>query len=301
MTAKPLFAPGTLAALAAACIDAARRSGALQSVATDLHHVEDGGIRFLVRVLASLRQKDREAGATEGALPANPFLPHEPRLFVADLTPTHFCLLNKFNVVDGHLLLVTRAFEDQERLLSPADLEAMAACLAEIDGLGFFNGGAVAGASQPHKHLQLVPLPLEADGPALPIEPLLAPVLARADPGVPQAVEAFAFRHALLRLSGAPSADELDRAYRTLLAVTGLAASEETVRREAHPAAPYNLLMTRRWMLIVPRRREQVDGISINALGYAGSLFVRDVAEMALVKRTGPLRLITTAAAVPGS
>ena len=39
-------------------------------------------------------------------------------------------------------------------------LEEMNAILAEFDGLGFYNGGETAGASQPHKHLQIVPLPL---------------------------------------------------------------------------------------------------------------------------------------------
>jgi ATP adenylyltransferase len=58
----------------------------------------------------------------------------------------------------------------------------------------------------------------------------------------------------------------------------------------------YNLLVTRRWMLIVPRSREQVGGIGVNALAYAGSLFVRDEAQMATVASTGPLRLITEAA-----
>lgn len=314
MTADTPFAPfprGGLAAMAAARVRAARRSGALQSTATDLHRIDDGPVRFLVRVLASLKRKEREAKVRaeaaddgEGAVRANPFLPHDPRLFVADLTPTHFCLLNKFNVTDSHLLLVTRAFEDQERLLTPADLEAMALVLSEIDGLGFFNGGTAAGASQPHKHLQLVPLPLVpeagAEDPALPIEPLLAPVLANAGPGVPATVAGFPFRHALLRLGGDPGPGELDEAYRRLLAATGLAAPDAAARAETRPALPYNLLLTRRWMLIVPRSRERVDGISINALGYAGSLFVRDRDEMATVVCTGPLRLITQAAVVGG-
>jgi len=284
LTAAGLFEPGSLAALAAERVREARRNGALQSIATELHCIDDGGIRFLVRVLASLKQKQREAQAqadsnARGQDRANPFLPHDPRLFVADLTPTHFCLLNKFNVVDSHLLLVTRAFEDQGRLLTPADLDAMAVVLAEIDGLGFFNGGTAAGASQPHKHLQLVPLPLagEGHGPALPIEPLLAPVLAAADLGEPATVPGLPFRHALLALGG-------------------LAAADAAVRADARPAMPYNLLLTRRWMLIVPRSREQVGGIGVNALGYAGSLFVHDEAQMATVARTGPLRLITEAA-----
>ena len=36
--------------------------------------------------------------------PANPFLPYEEDLYVCDLSPTHVCLLNKFNVVDHHFL-----------------------------------------------------------------------------------------------------------------------------------------------------------------------------------------------------
>ncbi|MGZ5357305.1 MAG: phosphorylase, partial [Solirubrobacterales bacterium] len=264
MTAGGLFEPGSLAALAAERVQAARLNGALQSIATELHCVDDGGIRFLVRVLASLKQKQREAGvradgASRGRDRANPFLPHDPRLFVAGLTATHFCLLNKFNVVDSHLLLVTRAFEDQERLLTPADLGAMAVALAEIDGLGFFNGGTAAGASQPHKHLQLVPLPLarEGHGSALPIEPLLAAVLAAAEPGEPATVPGLPFRHALLALDGRADAAGLNRAYGRLLAAAGLAAADAVGAADARPAMPYNLLLTRRWMLIVPRSREQ--------------------------------------------
>jgi ATP adenylyltransferase len=314
LTGKGTFAPGRLAAMAAERVQAARRNGALQSIATESHCVDDGGIRFLVRVLASLKQKQREAqrqadGAGRGRAGANqaganPFLPHDPRLFVAELTATHFCLLNKFNVVDSHLLLVTRAFEDQERLLTPADLNAMAVVLGEIDGLGFFNGGTAAGASQPHKHLQVVPLPLaragegegEGAGWALPIDPLLAPVLADAEPGAPATVPGFPFRHAFLALDGAADAANLARGYRRLLAAAGLAAADAAAHADVRPAMAYNLLLTRRWMLIVPRSREQVEGIGINALAYAGSLFVRDEAQMAAVKRTGPLRLITQAA-----
>jgi ATP adenylyltransferase len=279
----------------------ARACGALQSIATELRRLEDGGVAFLVRVMASLERKEREkrqrqAARVQGAAETNPFLPHDPRLFVCDLTPTHFCLLNKFNVVDRHLLLVTRTFEDQERLLTLADLEAMAIALEEIDGLGFFNGGPAAGASQPHKHLQLVPLPLAPEGPAVPVEPLLAAVLAGAAPGEPRIAPGFAFRHATLRLDGAPTGAMLERAYRTLLAATGLAGPAATPRADAKPAMAYNLLLTRRWMLIVPRSRETVNGIGVNALGYAGSLFVRDTSEMARVAHAGPLRLITEAA-----
>ena len=84
----------------------------------------------------------------------DPFLPYEPEMFVADISPTHVCLLNKFNVIDHHLLVVTRAFEEQDAAINAADFAALWACMAEVDGLAFYNAGKLAGASQRHKHLQ---------------------------------------------------------------------------------------------------------------------------------------------------
>jgi ATP adenylyltransferase len=48
-------------------------------------------------------------------------------------------------------------------------------------------------------------------------------------------------------------------------------------------------------MLVVPRSAERVDGISVNALGYAGSLFVRDAAHRALIERLGPMTVLQRA------
>ena len=62
-------------------------------------------------------------------------------MFVADISATHVCLLNKFTVIPDHLLLVTRAFEEQEDRLNLADFAALAACLSEFAGLGFYNAG----------------------------------------------------------------------------------------------------------------------------------------------------------------
>lgn len=279
------FPSGRLAALAAERTNAALRVGALQPVPTEPRYIADGGVRFVVRVMASLARKDaeraaRQAKAAVTGIAINPFLPYDEDLFVADLSSTHLCLLNKFNVIDSHLLIVTRAYEDQETPLTPADWAAMALCLDEIDGLGFYNGGAVAGASQPHKHLQMVPLPLSPTGPPLPIQPLLD----RAHEGALD----VPFRHVFRRWRGAACAADLARAYLELAAAAGVVAGDGA-------RLPYNLLVTRRWMLIVPRSRETVAGISINALGYAGSLFVRDPAELATVERLGPLTMLRMA------
>src|SRR5512137_301001 len=171
-------------------------SGALRSFPTRQVFIEDGGVRFFVRVLKVLEQKsaarqqqDKAAGAGRNS---NPFLPPEKELTVADVTDTHIAVLNKYNVVDHHLLIVTRHFEDQETLLTLRDFEALWLCMAEYDCLGFYNGGPEAGASQTHKHLQVVPLPLTPERPRIPIEPLLhasGPML------VPGSLPVFPFRH----------------------------------------------------------------------------------------------------------
>ena len=61
-------------------------------------------------------------------------------------------------------------------------------------------------------------------------------------------------------------------------------------------AGPYNLLVTRSWMMLVPRERERERerwrGTSINALGFAGSLLARDEAELEWIRTVGPMRML---------
>jgi ATP adenylyltransferase len=190
-------------------------------------------------------------------------------------------------------LIVTRCFEWQEALLDLADFAALTACMAEFDGLGFYNGGAQAGASQLHKHLQIVPLPLGALGPPLPVESVLASACMGGSIG---AVPGLTFRHAFARLELGPAASPQHAAqtafdcYRALLEALGLGAIE--VNGELHQPAPYNLLVAPRWMLLVPRSAECIEGISVNALGFAGSLFVRDAAQMQVIRRLGPMTVL---------
>jgi ATP adenylyltransferase len=254
----------------------------LEPIATDSAVVEDGGIPFVIHTLARLERKaqvttqQRETGT-------NPFLPPDPELFVAELSDTHSVVLNRFNVLDHHLLIVTRRFVHQLERLDLSDFEALCLCMSEVDGLGFYNAGMVAGASQPHKHLQLVPLPLGSGPRPTPLDA----VMNRATPKkVIHRIEAFRFPHALIRLEGTPissdRADELFDNYHRLLKTADVTDS----------SIPYNLIVTKNWMLMVPRRREFFEGISVNALGFAGSLLVRDQEQFELVRRFGPLHVL---------
>lgn len=285
--------PGTLWPAILRQTEHALRRGALRPIETTQALIDEGGVRFIVRQVSSLARKEqtrqeRNVKSGEGSV-VNPFLPYDPDLFVADISDTHVALLNKFNVIDHHLLIVTRRFEPQEALLDPADFAALTACMAEFDGLGFYNGGAQAGASQQHKHLQIVPLPLGASGLPLPVESVLASASMEGPIGT---LPGLAFRHAFAHLDEpGPGASHaaFDR-YRALLESLGLEAIE--VNGELHQSAPYNLLVAPRWMLLVPRSAECVEGISVNALGFAGSLFVRDTAQMQVIRRLGPMTVL---------
>lgn len=297
-----MLEPGTLWASVTERTAHALRCGALQSIATEYEFVEQGSINFLVRILPNLIRKDEaknkqdKESATSGNV-FNPFLPYDEDLFVADISDTHVCLLNKFNVLDHHLLIVTREFEEQETLLTLQDFEAMWACMAEFEGLAFYNGGKTAGASQRHKHLQLLPLPLAPKGPNIPIEPVLASASFQDAVGT---TPDFPFVHAIARLDPGWVNSPLEAAeatleyyYTMLRAVNLLGDAMVSGNRQC---GAYNLLITRQWMLLVPRSFEHFESISVNSLGFAGTLAVRSKQQMKILKDHGPLTVLRSVA-----
>ena len=108
----------------------------MRCIDTVLTTLEDAGVEFVVRRATSLKRKE----AALARDPGDPFARPEPELFVADLSATHYALLNKYNVLDRHLLVITRADVDQDAPLDAGDFEALTACMAGQPVLGFYNG-----------------------------------------------------------------------------------------------------------------------------------------------------------------
>jgi sulfate adenylyltransferase (ADP) / ATP adenylyltransferase len=288
---RPLLRPEDLWSQTVRTTQHGLATGALQPIATECQVLEHHGVPFQVRVLGKVHLKERRREQPRAA-PFNPFENPDPDLVVGDVSSTHVCLLNKFNVVEHHLLIVTRAFEEQETPLTAADFEALALCMEGLDGLAFYNSGETAGASQRHKHLQLTP-PLGPEGLRAPMEKLLSPPPAR---GHVTTVPALTFGHAVTGLgpwTGSSREDgaRLLEAYQSLRAAVGM-------EREL---APYNLLATRDWMLWVPRAQAEVEGINVNALGFAGSLLVKNPEQLQRLQELGPMELLRQVAPVPGA
>lgn len=245
--------------------DDARASGALLSIDNQVEVVSDHGIDFVVRVAPQLIEKIR---AGRGPVRDNPFLPPEAELTVCPIGSHHQLILNKFNVLECHGLIVTNTFVDQSDQLTLADFSAVSQVLEQVDGLVFYNGGKLAGASQAHRHFQIVPRDLGAG--SLPVQAAIDACRHHENAKI------FPFQHRLYWLP--------DTSPETLL---------DAWLKMEYAWRPFNLLLTREWMLVVPRSCESVEDISVNSLGFAGALLAKNEAERSCILEKGPISLLT--------
>lgn len=144
------------------CEAQALESGVLQPVCTRLEILADQQVRFQLRICAALARKT----TTTPSSSVDPFLPYDPRLYVADAR----------SVAQRTPGAPAPSADGDARVRAPgkaahaARFEASWMALAQFEALGFYNSRKDAGASQMHKHLQLIPLPLQPQAPAVPME-----------------------------------------------------------------------------------------------------------------------------------
>jgi len=231
--------------------------------------------RLLSRPPRHLRQ--------EGPRP-NPFLPWDRPLEVDRLGQSHVLLLNKYPVQPSHLLVISQSWKPQAGWLEESDWRAVAAVAADLDGLWFFNSDASAGASQPHRHLQV--LPRTAREGSCPLGPMLEQqLLGNAEP--------WPWAYRLSRRRDPETGSDLAGLYRQHADALGLGQPV----RAARPRHPYSPLFNDHWFLSVRRVREHEAGFSINALGFAGYLLATEAAARDWLQRHGPWALLAAVAA----
>lgn len=229
-------------------------------------------------------------------------------MLVAPLPPHHNLVLNKFAIVPEHFILATEEFRHQADLLESSDLAATRACIDAYpsgkDGSGglfaFFNSDSNSGASQLHRHVQLLPVErmrdgLEGNG----CEPwgVLADVLlsrdeARrevdgdVDPHLP-------FRTFTKRIRGDMGPQELREIYlelyRRACREAGKVGVDDGDVGGGEAKISYNLAMTRDAMVLCPRVGEgsavfgptgtSVGKLALNGTVLAGTALVKNQAE----------------------
>ncbi|GAA5899545.1 uncharacterized protein JCM6883_005256 [Sporobolomyces salmoneus] len=276
-------------------------------------------IPFEVRFAPALAKKPTKSdGEKAQEKPKDPFAPpYQPDLFVAEDTVKEdeddrgeefAVLLNKFCVTPRHFLLVTKDFVKQTTPLSPVEVFAAFSILKQLGTrekhLAFFNCGPESGASQPHKHLQFIPL---SNG--------VAPFDAFIDSNRPQDTRAcfqlplpYANFTALLDLPTSPQdipgylGDRflllldlmIDHLRRLAEASPSLFSSSDPIRLSN---LSYNVIITTQYIHLVPRsaelfKTEEGREISINSLGFAGMVLVKEQEALKEIRKVGVVEVL---------
>lgn len=55
----------------------------------------------------------------------------------------------------------------------------------------------------------------------------------------------------------------------------------------------FNFLLTKKWISYIPRKFSSYENISLNATGFAGSLFVKTEEQAEIVKKRGILNILS--------
>jgi ATP adenylyltransferase len=186
--------------------------------------------------------------------------------------------------------VISRTWQPQAGWLEPADWHAVSELASDCGGLWFFNSCAAAGASQPHRHLQL--LPRRQQESSCPLAPLLLAQLER-----PEVQARWPWTYALSRRQDPHDPDELAALYLAHAEQLGLGRPQ----RHPQPLHPYNLLFDDDWLMTVRRRREHWAGFSLNALAFAGYLLATEHSQQDWLEAHGPWALLQQAAWCEGS
>ncbi|KAH7402757.1 Ap4A phosphorylase-like protein II [Pyrenochaeta sp. MPI-SDFR-AT-0127] len=273
------------------------------------------GIPFQLRYCPTLAKKptpQRVVGTPKQKI--DPFENPSLDLHIADIpstNPTHLLVLNKFPIIAEHFILATKSNKKQTHVLEQDDLEATYACLkAWQEGPGgeqkrlfaFFNSGDHSGASQPHRHLQFLPVEKMLDREAASSWDLLTDLIlsesminAKSAPEDLFQHPKLPFTHFARSFNSEPSGSHLFSIYNELYNAAKEAVDRFIVANpnelELHPIdggdspISYNLAMTTSGMVVLPRRSEGTmlrgdDGsnigfVALNGTTLGGTMMVK--------------------------
>lgn len=265
----------------------ALKEGHLHFTETTTKRIKDngGGMPYALTYAPSLLKKPERGDQPE----RNPFEDPEPQLTVLNEVADgdYRLVLNKFPIVAEHSLLVTREFKDQKSPLSPKELYMSYQILNTLDDedegkrhMVIYNSGPSSGSSQDHKHLQILPLPNNFNC----LQDKLCAGREHFIPNFkqePLQSDKTSFAHFVAPLPESP--DDIDE---DLLAMVYISLLQRTLsffqdwaneKPDLQERKGYNVLLTKRWMCLVPRSNSKAQALDIgfNATGYAGLVLIK--------------------------
>ncbi|KAJ4387608.1 hypothetical protein N0V93_008204 [Gnomoniopsis smithogilvyi] len=183
---------------------------------------------------------------------------------IGDIGSSHFIAANKFCFARPHLMLLTS--DGHRRQYEPLDEDDLTAALTALNAIKedyviFYNCGQDGGCSRLHKHMQLLPMPKDS----------FAAFLDLPDGKAPDVPFTW-FYHRFEEQS--ISASSLIMTYNKLLERAdnvGRGRAQHAHNAPPGAACPHNVIFTKRWMIVIPRRRAGVnEKIGANAMGMLG-------------------------------
>jgi len=211
----------------------------------------------------------------------NPFKPWDNILEIDSIGNDHQLILNKYPVQLGHILLITKKWKEQNGWIDIKDWEAIKEVNKDTSGLWFFNSGPLAGASQPHRHIQLLRRsPSEL---SCPREKWIL------DFNKINYINQKLSKNIIVKeFSKSLNEENIHQIYCDLLYRLGLGEP----KTDKKPRYPYNLIFTNNWMILIKRKTDNLFGFSINALGFAGYILVTKKSDINYLKKFGPEKLL---------
>jgi ATP adenylyltransferase len=259
----------------------ALENGALRPLSTDIETWAGSGEGgFEIRHLVGAPPRHLRAAGPK----PNPFRPWDQRLELTRVGREHVLILNKYPVQLGHMLLISQSWQPQMGWLSLMDWTAVCQVNQDTGGLWFFNSGPHAGASQPHRHLQL--LPRKQGDRLCPRDAWFQQHLLDATSSRP--MDSLERSISIKPLPLTWSGSVLLEVYLDLCQHSGLGSPQ----RNEKPLAPYNLLISAGWMALIKRSCDEVHGYSVNALGFAGYLLSTERSNRTWLEAHGPEALL---------
>ncbi|KAL3473600.1 hypothetical protein BJX99DRAFT_193079 [Aspergillus californicus] len=205
-----------------------------------------------------------------------------PGLLITTVNNTHLLVINKFCMFRPQLLLLTS--DSYRRQREPLNVDDFAAACTVLNSLNvdapqfvIYNCGPTAGASRQHKHLQVLPRPRylfpdnEIGGKAVPYRYFLR------------------YLHDV-DLDTAEGQAKLCGLYKSLLAEAEESLGENVQDNGTY--IPHNVALVKEWIVVIPRRNIEVEGVTTNTAGMLGSVWLAKDEEMARWKQVGPKKVL---------
>ena len=241
-------------------------------ITKDLYDNDD----FIIRKLDISKYKKKIYGPRQ-----NPFNPWEKILEIEKIGKNHQLILNKYPVQKGHILLISNSWKPQNGWLDINDWIAIQKVNNDTSGLWFFNSSPIAGASQPHRHIQLL---RRSNGEvSCPREKWFIELELNNDYGNKLKKNIVVSKFNFL--------DNSSNIYNLYLDLTKKIGLGDPIN-DYKPKYPYNILITNSWIAVIRRKYDHIHGFSVNGLGFAGYILVTEKSNKKYLKKYGPEKLL---------